>query len=315
MVVDFMSPTAPATGARSAKAWRCAKRSWGLRPYPSSRTRGYESAKDIRKCLMSGRCGGRGIYPGPGGTGVSAGLRGAGDNGGNEGLCQTRGHPGLASTRACCPDRYENTNIRIQLQSLGPVSCFIRHEDGRVTCPMGRELFKQKATRYGIEYSSKEACRTAPTAAPTPERKSMSILATTAAMSPCACMEDPRYPLQQIPDAEQRSPYNNFGKLKRAEKRVMVFLRRDMPKQKLRQRTSEHPFGTIKHYDGAGHFLCKGKGEGHSGVRPVRAVLQSPQGDQPVRRRTKSHRALPQHRYAQNAENRRTLRGKPLFFC
>ena len=70
---------------------------------------------------------------------------------------------------------------------------------------------------------------------------------------------DPRYPLQQIPDAEQRSPYNNFGKLKRAEKRVMVFIRRDVQKQKLRQRTSEHPFGTIKHYDGAGHFLCKGK--------------------------------------------------------
>ena len=166
-----------------------------------------------------------------------------------------------------------------------------------------------------LNIPAKRPAAPAPTAAPTPERKSMSILATTAAMSPCACMEDPRYPLQQIPDAEQRSPYNNFGKLKRAEKRVMVFLRRDMPKQKLRQRTSEHPFGTIKHYDGAGHFLCKGKGEGHSGVRPVRAVLQSPQGDQPVRRRTKSHRALPQHRYAQNAENRRTLRGKPLFFC
>ena len=70
-----------------------------------------------------------------------------------------------------------------------------------------------------------------------------------------------RHPLQQILDAEQRNLYGNSGKLKRAEKRVMVFLRRDMQKQKLRQRTSEHPFGTIKHYDGAGHFLCKGKGK------------------------------------------------------
>ena len=52
---------------------------------------------------------------------------------------------------------------------------------------------------------------------------------------------------------------NNFGKMGRAEKRVMIFIRRDIPKQKQRQQTSEHPFGTIKHYDGAGYFLCKGK--------------------------------------------------------
>lgn len=47
-------------------------------------------------------------------------------------------------------------------QSLGQVSCFIRHGDGRVTCPRGRELLKQKTTRYGIEYSSKETCHTCP---------------------------------------------------------------------------------------------------------------------------------------------------------
>ena len=40
---------------------------------------------------------------------------------------------------------------------------------------------------------------------------------------------------------------------------VMIFICRDIPKQKQRQQTSEHPFGTIKHYDGAGYFLCKGK--------------------------------------------------------
>ena len=39
----------------------------------------------------------------------------------------------------------------------------------------------------------------------------------------------------------------------------MVFIRRDIPRQKLRQRTSEHPFGTIKHADGVRCFLCKGK--------------------------------------------------------
>ena len=48
---------------------------------------------------------------------------------------------------------------------------------------------------------------------------------------------------------------NNFGRLKR----VMVFIRRDIRKQKLRQQTSEHPFGTIKHHDDGRHFLCRGK--------------------------------------------------------
>ena len=57
----------------------------------------------------------------------------------------------------------------------------------------------------------------------------------------------------------QTSPHNNFGRLKRAEKRVMVFIRRDIRKQKLRQQTSEPPFGTIKHYDDSRHFLCRGK--------------------------------------------------------
>ena len=39
----------------------------------------------------------------------------------------------------------------------------------------------------------------------------------------------------------------------------MIFIKRDIPKQKLRQQTSEHPFGTIKHYDDGRYFLCKGK--------------------------------------------------------
>ena len=64
---------------------------------------------------------------------------------------------------------------------------------------------------------------------------------------------------QPIPDVAQHSPHNNFGRLKRAEKRVMVFIRRDIRKQKLRQQTGEHPFGTIKHYDDGRHFLCRGK--------------------------------------------------------
>ena len=157
------------------------------------------------------------------------------------------------------PDCYEHSNIHVQVQSLGQVSCFIRHEDGTVTCPMGRQLFKKTDTKYGTVYSSREACRTCPNRCTDSRMPKHVNIGRSSVYVPVIMYGDPRFPLQQIPDIAQNSPHNNFGILKRAEKRVMVFIRRDIRKQKLRQQTSEHPFGTIKHYDDGRHFLCGGK--------------------------------------------------------
>ncbi len=157
------------------------------------------------------------------------------------------------------PDCYEGTNIRIEVQSLSNISCFIRHEDGRVTCPMGRELLKQRDTKYGTEYSSREACRTCPNRCTDSKREKHVNIGNNTVFVPVIMYGDSRFPLQQIPDVEQDTPYNHFGKWKRDEKRVMIFIKRDIPRQKLRQQTSEHPFGTIKHYDDGRYFLCKGK--------------------------------------------------------
>ena len=258
MVVDFHVTHSPSDRGQISKSMALCKEELGLEAVSVIADKGYESAKDIQECLMSGVVADVGfiqdreerVFP----------L----DYVEREITAEMKASAKPEDIQACLhagvlPDRYENTNIRIQLQSLGPVSCFIRHEDGRVTCPMGRELFKQKATRYGIEYSSKEACRTCPNRCTDSRKEKHVNIGHNSRYVPVRMYGDPQYPLQQIPDAEQRSPYNNFGKLKRAEKRVMVFIRRDVQKQKLRQRTSEHPFGTIKHYDGAGHFLCKGK--------------------------------------------------------
>lgn len=44
-----------------------------------------------------------------------------------------------------------------------------------------------------------------------------------------------------------------------ARARVMLFIRWDVEQQRECMQTSEHPFDTIKHYDGAGYFLCKGR--------------------------------------------------------
>lgn len=53
--------------------------------------------------------------------------------------------------------------------------------------------------------------------------------------------------------------YHTYGRVRHAPARVAVFIHRDKALQKERMRTSAHPFGTIRHYDGAGYFLCRGK--------------------------------------------------------
>ena len=56
---------------------------------------------------------------------------------------------------------------------------------------------------------------------------------------------------------EQHTPYNHFGHRKRPDKRVMIFIQRDIGKQKTRRQVSEHPFGAIKRADALRHFLCR----------------------------------------------------------
>ena len=77
------------------------------------------------------RRGGRGLHTGPRGARVFAGVPRKGDHAADESLDETRGHSGVPL------DCYAGTNVRVQLQELGRLSCFIRHADSRVTCPKG----------------------------------------------------------------------------------------------------------------------------------------------------------------------------------
>ena len=220
--------------------------------------KGYESAADIRDCLMNG------IIPDVGFIQDREERVFPLDYAEQDITPEIKASTKPEDIQACLhagvlPDCYEGTNIRIEVQSLSNISCFIRHEDDRVTCPMGRELFKQRDTKYGTEYSSREACRTCPNRCTDSKREKHVNIGRNSTYVPVIMYGDSRYPLQLIPDVEQDSPYNHFGKWKRDEKRVMIFIKRDIPKQKLRQQTSEHPFGTIKHYDDGRYFLCKGK--------------------------------------------------------
>lgn len=220
--------------------------------------KGYESAADIESCLMQGIIADVGFIYDREERVFSLDHR-------ESGITQAQ----YASTkpediRTCLhagvlPDCYQNSNLRIQVQSQSAVSCFIRHEDGRVTCPMGRELFKMAEKKRGIDYGNREACRTCPNRCTDSKQPKRVRMGPNTLYVPVIMYGDARYPLQQIPDVAQNTPYNHFGIRERANKRVMLFMKRDIDKQKLRQQVSEHPFGTIKHADGLRYFLCKGK--------------------------------------------------------
>lgn len=98
------------------------------------------------------------------------------------------------------PQCYEGTNIRAEAQYRGAVSCFIRHEDGTVTCPMGRQLFKHADKKYGTVYSSREACRTCPNCCTDSKDAKTVSIGYNSTYVPVIMYGDPKYPLRQLPD-------------------------------------------------------------------------------------------------------------------
>lgn len=157
------------------------------------------------------------------------------------------------------PACYEGTDISLELQHEGTLSCFIRHEDGTVTCPMGKHLCFQGEKKNGTVYGSKEACRTCPNRCTDGKTFRTVKFGPYTSYVPVRMYGSPKYPLQEIPNIHQPKHYHAFGRVKRAPARVMIYIKRNKAKLKERMQVSEHPFGTIKFYDGAHYFLCRGK--------------------------------------------------------
>lgn len=220
--------------------------------------KGYESRKDIEKCIMHG-------------TIPNIGFKYDKD----ERLFDLEYIPAEIDEKTRCslkaediqkclhagvlPQCYENTTISVQVQERNVISCFIRHEDGTVTCPIGRQLFKQREREYGTAYKSKEACRTCPNRCTDSPKAKEVLIGDNSVYVPVYMYGDPQIPLQKIPDVEQNSPYNHFGRRKQKAARVKLALRRNPDDMQRRKELVEHPFGTIKWYDGAHYFLCRGK--------------------------------------------------------
>ena len=258
MLVDFTVTAQPSDRGQLLPVLSQVQQTLGVEHIRGIADKGYESAADIERCLMQGIIADVGFIYDREERVFSLSYQEA------EITAARRASTKPEDIGACLhagvlPDCYQNSTLRIEVQSESAVSCFIRHEDGRVTCPMGRELFKMAEKKHGIDYGSREACRSCPNRCTDSKQPKRVRMGPNTTYVPVIMYGDSRYPLQQIPDVSQNTPYNHFGIRKRASKRVMLFMKRDIEKQKLRQQVSEHPFGTIKHADGFRQFLCKGK--------------------------------------------------------
>ena len=259
IIVDFdVTNNSSDRGTMNQTIEKC-KQEIGLDSVKVIADKGYESLADIEQCLLNGTAADVGFIQDREDQVISMEYEGADIT--EKEKQSTRPEDIQHCLHAgVLPDCLSGGNIRIEVQELGTVSCFIQHEDGKVTCPMGKELLKLRDTKYGTEYSSREACRTCPNRCTDSKAAKHVNIGRNSTYVPVRMYGSSQYPLQQIPaNGTTSKNLNNFGRMPRAEKRVMIFIRRDIPKQKQRQQTSEHPFGTIKHYDGAGYFLCKGK--------------------------------------------------------
>ena len=231
------------------------KEEMGVETIEALADKGYESRQDIEKCVMHG-------------TVPNVGYK----YDKNERIFDLAYIPNEIDEQTRCSEKpediqkclhagvlprcYEGTSVEVQLQKRSVMSCFIRHEDGRVTCPMGRELFKHNVRKHGTIYGSREACRTCPNrCTDSKNAKTVSIGHNTNIVA-VRMYGNPEYPLQRLP--EGFIPHNSIGRPQKPE-RVRLILRRNPDDMQRRKELVEHPFGTIKWYDGAHYFLCRGK--------------------------------------------------------
>ena len=231
------------------------KEEMGVETIEALADKGYESRQDIEKCVMHG-------------TVPNVGYK----YDKNERIFDLAYIPNEIDEQTRCSEKpediqkclhagvlprcYEGTSVEVQLQRRSVMSCFIRHEDGRVTCPMGRELFKHNVRKHGTIYGSREACRTCPNrCTDSKNAKTVSIGHNTNIVA-VRMYGNPEYPLQKLP--EGFVPHNSIGRPQKPE-RVRLILRRNPDDMQRRKELVEHPFGTIKWYDGAHYFLCRGK--------------------------------------------------------
>lgn len=159
------------------------------------------------------------------------------------------------------PTCYENTAVEVELQEKSEVSCFLRNEDGTVTCPMGNILSKTKMRGKNTIYANKDACRQCPNKCTGSKSHKTVSFGPETTYVPVRMYGSVRQKLTSIPENILVNPFNHTFDRKdySPAKKVVLRIKEDIPKIKERMCLSEHPFGTVKWYHGAHYLLCKGK--------------------------------------------------------
>lgn len=163
--------------------------------------------------------------------------------------------------RACLhagvlPACYEDTGISIEVNTEGQLGCFQRSVDKLTsTCPMGYILRKTKNKGEGMVYANRKACRQC-TNRCTPSKSHKTVYFGPKAECVAVKMYGTGIPINTPPPGFL--PHNSFFVKNRPSKTVLLRIKDDIPKQKMRLCISEHPFGTVKWYHGAHNVLCRG---------------------------------------------------------
>jgi len=155
------------------------------------------------------------------------------------------------------PKCYEGTAVSVEVKELSTISCFIRNDDGTVTCPMGAILSKVKMKGHSTVYANKDACRQCKNRCTSSTGHKTVLFGPEATHVAVRMYGSPRYKLNGLP--EGFTPHNAFFRKDWQKKKVVISIREDKAKQRERMCTSEHPFGTVKWYNGAHYLLCRGK--------------------------------------------------------
>jgi len=122
-------------------------------------------------------------------------------------------------------------------------------------------LTKLKTKGKNSVYASKEACRQCQTRCTGSRGNKAVSFGPNTNCVPVRMYGSPGQRLNRIPENARISPYNHTLDRKDYAQPKQVILRIKGAPEKIHERMclSEHPFGTVKWYDGAHYLLCKGK--------------------------------------------------------
>lgn len=238
------------------KVAESAKNILGAETIEAVADKGYESRKDILDCVMNG------IVPNVAMKYDKEERIFAIDYVENEISEEERNSAKPEDIQKCIsagvlPKCYEGTVIDVELREQKELSCFSLNEDGTVTCPVGCILTKVKIKGRNSIYASKDACRKCQNRCTSSGNHKMVSFGPDTKYVPVRMYGSPGRKLNPLP--EDLVLYNSFERKDKHKRQVILRIKEDAEKIHERMCLSEHPFGTVKWYDGAHYLLCKGK--------------------------------------------------------